>query len=271
MNRYIMKYCGLFLAALAIQLNAQTVDLSTHVSGTPPAGTVFQWHNSAAPSGATLLPSTTVTATATPVNYWVYYYDAANDCYSPGSKVTVITNSCPATTVDLTSIPATSAPAGTTLQWYTSSTPSAGTQVANPAAAGNGTYYPAYYDAANNCYSPAGTPVIVVTQACTSYCYKPGAGGTPDGYTKMGILTKPAITVTNWPENVPNGYIVMDSAGKGFVITHMTTAQRDALTPLKGMLIYNTDLKCVQLYRGASPTVDNTRTGWHCIERGCNE
>jgi len=107
----------------------------------------------------------------------------------------------------------------------------------------------------------------------TNHCVKPGATGTPDNYTKIGILTKRSITNSTgsikWPENVPNGHIVMDSSDKGFVITHMTTAQRDALIPVNGMMIYNTDLRCVQLYRGTAPTADTSRTGWNCIERGC--
>jgi uncharacterized repeat protein (TIGR01451 family) len=103
------------------------------------------------------------------------------------------------------------------------------------------------------------------------YCTKPGATGTPERFGRVGVLTKSELTVANWPKSVPNGYLVIDSANKGLVITHMTTAQRDALIPVKGMLIYNTDLKCVQLYRGQTPGVDNPRQGWNCIERGCNE
>ncbi|MDR2234728.1 MAG: DUF11 domain-containing protein [Chryseobacterium sp.] len=103
------------------------------------------------------------------------------------------------------------------------------------------------------------------------HCIKPGATGTPDSYAKVGILTKPSITVANWPKNVPNGQLVLDSAGKGLVITHMTTAQRDAMVAVEGMIIYNTDLKCVQLYRGTAPGADTSRTGWNCIKRGCNE
>lgn len=115
-------------------------------------------------------------------------------------------------------------------------------------------------------------------------CTRAGSLGIPDGYTKVGILTKGSITnsttnggiTTKWPENVPNGHLVMDSADKGFVITHMTTAQRDVLITLKGMLIYNTDLNCVQIYRGTQtganiPNIDPVRYGWHCLERGCNE
>ncbi|MGC4128677.1 MAG: Ig-like domain-containing protein [Bergeyella sp.] len=111
-------------------------------------------------------------------------------------------------------------------------------------------------------------------------CTKTGAAGTPDGYTKVGILTKGSITnstgTVKWPENVPDGYIVMDSENKGFVITHMTTAQRNLLTPVKGMMIYNTDLGCVQIYRGTKtgtdvPKIDASRYGWNCIKKSCNE
>ncbi len=102
-------------------------------------------------------------------------------------------------------------------------------------------------------------------------CIKPGATGTPLGYTDLGITTKANLNVNNWPKNVPNGYMALDSAGKGLVITHVTTAQRDALVAVEGMVIYNTDLGCVQLYRGNNPSVDNARRGWNCITKGCNE
>ncbi len=110
-------------------------------------------------------------------------------------------------------------------------------------------------------------------------CTKIGSTGTPDNFTKLGVLTKAGITnsttnagiTTNWPENVPNGYLVMDSSDKGFVITHLTTAQRNLLVPVTGMLIYNTDLSCVQLYRGTTPGIDGSRTGWNCITRSCND
>lgn len=115
--------------------------------------------------------------------------------------------------------------------------------------------------------SGSGYGLNIVTCPCT----KPGASGTPDGFTKVGILTKEKTTVTDWPESIPNGHIALDSAEKGLVITHMTTAQRDLLIALDGMIIHNTDLGCVQLYRGNTPGVDPSRTGWNCIKRGCNE
>ncbi|OCK51737.1 hypothetical protein BA768_03235 [Chryseobacterium sp. CBo1] len=99
-------------------------------------------------------------------------------------------------------------------------------------------------------------------------CIKPGVAGTPLP-TKVGILTK-SNPSTLWPQNVPNGHIVLDGAEKGFVITHMTTAERDALVPVEGMMIYNTTVNCVQLYRGTTPSVDSGRTGWNCLETACD-
>lgn len=102
-------------------------------------------------------------------------------------------------------------------------------------------------------------------------CVKAGATGTPSSLSKVGIHTKVNQSIANWPENVPNGYLVMDASTKGFVVTHMTDAQRDLLSPVEGMLIYNTDQQCVQIYRGNSPGTDARRTGWNCIVRTCNE
>lgn len=101
-------------------------------------------------------------------------------------------------------------------------------------------------------------------------CVKPGLAGTPVQFTQVGILTKNQSDAT-WPQNVPNGFLAMDSSSKGFVINHLTTAERDALTPIEGMIIYNVDLGCVQLYRGTNPTNVSERTGWNCIERTCND
>jgi len=104
-----------------------------------------------------------------------------------------------------------------------------------------------------------------------SACTKPGTAGTPLG-SSAGIRTKGDNSVVNWPQSVPNGYLVLDGAFKGMVITHMTTAQINALTPLKGMLVYDTDEQCVKLYRGAganAPLVNPARQGWVCIQRIC--
>ncbi|PDS22947.1 hypothetical protein B0A77_12045, partial [Flavobacterium branchiophilum] len=94
-----------------------------------------------------------------------------------------------------------------------------------------------------------------------SFCTKNPVTGTPDLIGQVGLTTQ--TKQDNWPESVPNAFLALESSDKGFVITRITTAQRDALaTPVEGMLIYNTTLNCIQLYNG---------TIWNCIERSCNE
>lgn len=167
---------------------------------------------------------------------------------------------------------------GTTIRWFTTDDPSTGTQVTNTTSVSAGTYYAFYYNEYINpqtgtvvsySYSPPSNPVIVTGTLCPTDCVKPGTIGTALK-SNTGISTKQNINTNNWPTNVPNGYLVLDSSNKGFVITHMTTAQRNSLIAVEGMIIYNIDLKCIQLYRGNNPSVDNARKGWNCIAKGCN-
>ena len=58
--------------------------------------------------------------------------------------------------------------------------------------------------------------------------------------------------------NIPTGDLVLESYDKGFVITRLTTTQRNAMQAVEGMLIYNTTENCFQLYNG---------TTWNCIQR----
>lgn len=112
----------------------------------------------------------------------------------------------------------------------------------------------------------------VITFEVLRICTNPSTG-TMLADSHVGITTKPSQTVSSkelsWPESIPNGYLVLDAKNLGFVITHMTTAQRDALTPVPGMLIYNIDVDCVQMYRGENTEVYTNRSGWACLEQGC--
>ena len=242
-----------------------SVDLNTMVISTTPTGADLQWHNSSTPSASSLLSSSTVTATSTPLNYYAFYYDDSGaGCYSPGAKVTIVRNICPTTTVNLTTIPASTGPIGTELVWYDNKSHT-GTPV-NPTTVGAGTYWPFFYDDVNDCYSPVGSPVVIGIDPC--YCVKPATGGTPDGFTKTGISTH-ENQIAGWPENVPNGFITMDSKTKGFVITRVEhVSQTPDLTndaikdPKEGMLVYDRQDDCVKLFNG---------TIWKCIERSCND
>lgn len=180
--------------------------------------------------------------------------------------------------IDLSTALTAPTPNRTTIRWFTTDDPATGTQVTNTATASGGTYYAFYYNEYKNLqtgtvvsysYSPPSNPVIVTGIPCSTDCVKPGTTGTALK-SSMGISTKGNVNTNNWPTNVPNGYLVLDSSNKGFVITRMTTSQRDNLIAVEGMIIYNTDLRCMQLYRGNNPSVDNARKGWNCIVKGCN-
>lgn len=128
-------------------------------------------------------------------------------------------------------------------------------------------------DAAENVYNFADTPEIDLCGAPVEegYCTQPGATGTPDGFTKVGISTLASQT-SDWPENIPNGWITMESKTQGFVITRVqhvgggTNGAPDPADsiadPQDGMLVYDIDDACVKLFNG---------TIWNCIERSCNE
>ncbi|MDM1042742.1 MULTISPECIES: carboxypeptidase-like regulatory domain-containing protein [Empedobacter] len=92
-------------------------------------------------------------------------------------------------------------------------------------------------------------------------CFKSAAGGTPDGYTKIGITIQQKQS--GWPENIPNGFITLESKEKGMVITrvaHVSSTPdltNDSIKdPKEGMLVYDIQDKCVKLFNGII---------WRCI------
>jgi len=92
---------------------------------------------------------------------------------------------------------------------------------------------------------------------CVEEVQAPDTGGDP---SPIGISTLES-QMTGWPESVPNGFIVLESNDKGFVITRV--ANDAAITaPKEGMLVYNTADKCIKLYNGSE---------WHCIDQECDE
>ena len=99
------------------------------------------------------------------------------------------------------------------------------------------------------------SPVLVSFEGA---CTKPATSGIPKGYTKVGITTQQKQTA--WPENIPNGFISLESKEKGFVITRVQNQSSIAI-PKEGMLIYDIDAKCVKLFNGEK---------WNCLEKSCN-
>ena len=97
------------------------------------------------------------------------------------------------------------------------------------------------------------------------YCTQPPSAGTGE-ITKVGISVQQKQE--GWPENIPNGHIVLESKEKGMVITRVNhvsfvpQATDSVATPFAGMLVYDIQDTCVKLYNGIN---------WKCIERSCND
>ncbi|MFC6269509.1 beta strand repeat-containing protein [Frigoriflavimonas asaccharolytica] len=172
---------------------APSVDLSSLVSSTTPTNSVLEWHTVSAPVDTTTkLASNTVTSTTTLTNYYgVYHSTSGTNCYSPSAKVSVIGNTCPATTVDISTVTNSTIPAGNnSVRWFTNSA-GTGTALTNAQlqAAGAGTYWPFFYDATNMCYSNAGSPVVVSIRNCTIDAVN-DINQVPKGVTAIGsVLT----------------------------------------------------------------------------------
>jgi hypothetical protein len=157
---------------------ANTVNLFTQVGSTTtvPFGATLSWHTGTPANAANEI---TYGAAATVGIYYPAYKDAINNCYSPtGTPIQVVINPClpivkqnicPATTVDLTTqVTTTTPPAGTIVTWHTGTPATTANQLGSAISVIGGLYYPAFKDIVDNCYSPTGTPIQVVINACPS-------------------------------------------------------------------------------------------------------
>jgi hypothetical protein len=99
---------------------------------------------------------------------------------------------------------------------------------------------------------------VVKSFACP--CYKPGATGTPE-ITKIGISTRAAKSTINFPADVNNGFVALESNDKGLVITRVADPEISILNPVDGMMVFDTDDVCLKIYDG---------TKWSCINQTCN-
>ncbi|MDM1549282.1 hypothetical protein HX096_15615 [Empedobacter falsenii] len=89
----------------------------------------------------------------------------------------------------------------------------------------------------------------------------------PNITQRIGKSTPMAISTINkqaegWPNIIPNAHLVLESKEKGLVITRTTENSIKKADLAEGMIIYDTEEKCIKLYDG---------TKWFCIQRDCNE
>jgi hypothetical protein len=137
---------------------------------------------------------------------------------APTLSGSTISNTCPTTTVNLNSLHTGTAPSGTSLVWFTNNAHS-GTAYATPTTAVAGTYYAFYFDAVNNCYSPA---TAAVTVSLDTNCTDTDGDGIVDitdiDDDNDGILDMVEGSCTVNPAPVANGSTIVN----GITYTYST-------------------------------------------------
>ena len=59
------------------------------------------------------------------------------------------------------------------------------------------------------------------------------------------------IKIGDNPQNIDAGSLLeLESTNRAFVITRVTTVQMNAITPIEGAMVYNTDIQCLHYYDG---------------------
>ena len=149
-------------------INAQTIDLTTLNSSVTnlPTGTSITWHIATPATDANKIADPTSVSAGT---YYAAFYDSTYLCYSDNTiAVPVVSNSCPVSTVDLTTLSSniTNLPTGTSVTYHTATPATDGNKIADPTSVSAGTYYAAFYDSTYLCYSDNTTPIFVTTSLC---------------------------------------------------------------------------------------------------------
>ncbi|WP_223609263.1 hypothetical protein [Chryseobacterium sp. OSA05B] len=110
-------------------------------------------------------------------------------------------------------------------------------------------------DIGNDAGQGSGSSQNALANACI--CYKPSVTSgivlnTLQGITSLGR----AKDSSNWPIVRNGAWIALEAKTKGFVPNRLTTAQKNALVPAEGMMVYDTTLDCLSIYDGS---------GWKCF------
>lgn len=219
---------------------ATSANLASIAVGNKPSGTVMTWHTGTpATSSNKVADSTSVTAGT----YYAVFYDAAFNCYSgatSGAATTAVTvtldvcpanitvsNVCPATTVDLTTRFSGTVPSGKVVTWHTGLPTTTANKVANPAAVVAGTYYAAFYDSVNDCYSPGSPNGIVVTittcVTCVAGSAAPSVPATKSNACPLTTVDLSSITAANQPANTTLSWHTGTPANSTNILTGTTS------------------------------------------------
>jgi len=66
-----------------------------------------------------------------------------------------------------------------------------------------------------------------------------------------GFFSYSQIKIGDNPQNIdPSSILELESTSRAFVINRVTTAQMNAIVPIEGAMVYNTDIQCLHYYDG---------------------
>lgn len=149
--------------------------------------------------------------------------------YAPNLTLTSLNNICPNTNINLTTIGVSNQPSNAVLTWHTTTPANGNSLVSNPNNVNAGTYYAAFYDAVNNCYSPTSTAVTATINTCVSdLSVTKTVNNNNPSYNSNVIFT---IAATNNGPNPATGVIVTDNLPSGYTFVSATTSDGSWSSP----------------------------------------
>ncbi|WP_166553881.1 CshA/CshB family fibrillar adhesin-related protein [Cellulophaga sp. BC115SP] len=86
----------------------------------------------------------------------------------PTLSVTAISNICPVTTIDLSTVTVLNTQTDNVLTWHSGTPVTTANKLSSITALAGGTYYAAFYAAGGNCYSPTSGVTAVISDCCNS-------------------------------------------------------------------------------------------------------
>lgn len=138
---------------------------------------------------------------------------------APALSTTSINNVCPNQNVNLSPISTSNQPMNTTLTWHSTTPANGSTVITNISSLGAGTYYAAFYDTTNNCYSPT-TAVTANVNVCTSdLVVSKSVNNTNPTYNSNVTFT---IKAKNNGTSPATGVIVTDNLPTGYTLISAT-------------------------------------------------
>lgn len=93
---------------------------------------------------------------------------------APTLSSSAVNNVCPATTIDLSTITATNLPSGALLTWHSGTPATTSNKVNSITSLPAGTYYAAFYDSSNDCYSGTSGSATTAVAGSIIDCCKAG-------------------------------------------------------------------------------------------------